>query len=93
MSNLVIRQEKTLDGLRDRLYGTLDAIIADKIPTKNVDCICAISEQIINSAKLEIDTMLRIKADNEKTNIAAQERLTEVIESIPTLDTSCHIED
>jgi len=93
MSNLVIRQEKTLDGLRDRLYGTLDAIIADTIPAKNVDCICAISEQIINSAKLEIDTMLRIKANSEKASVKAQERLTSVINTIPTLDTVCHAED
>ena len=57
---IVSRQEKTLDGLRSRLYDTLDEVIKGKVKTEQVDCIGAISEQIVRSAKLEVDTILRL---------------------------------
>lgn len=58
--DIVIRQEKTLDGLRSRLYDTLDEVIKGNVKGDQVECICAVSEQIINSAKLEVDTLLRL---------------------------------
>ncbi len=85
---LVIRQEKTLDGLRSRLYDTLDNVILGKIKGDQVECICVISEQIINSAKLEVDTMLRLQADKrieaEKT-LEASKKLESVIDSIEVI--------
>ncbi len=57
---LVSRQENTLDGLRSRLYDTLDEVIKGNVKGDQVECICAVSEQIIKSAKLEVDTLLRL---------------------------------
>ena len=82
---LVSRQEKTLDGLRERLYNTLDQVILGKIKSDQVECICAISEQIVNSAQLEVDTIIklqherRIEEDRRDRGVA---RLGKVIDSL-----------
>ena len=84
-TGIVIRQEKTLDGLRSRLYDTLDEVIKGNIQSSQVECICAVSEQIITSAKLEVDTMMRLAEHNrleESRSIDAANRLKDVIMEI-----------
>ena len=73
---IVTRQEKTLDGLRSRLYDTLDKVIDGKIESANVECICAVSEQIIKSAQLEVDTILRLEENKRKERIEQREATT-----------------
>lgn len=82
---LVSRQEKTLDGLRSRLYDTLDEVIKGEVKTEQVDCICAISEQIVKSAKLEVDTLLRLDENKRIERREAREataKLKGVIDAI-----------
>ena len=55
MNSMIIRQNKTADGLRSRLFDTLDALIDGKISSEKVSNVCFISEQILNSAKLELE--------------------------------------
>jgi hypothetical protein len=82
---LVNRQEKTLDGLRSRLYDTLDEVIKGTVKGPQVECICAVSEQIIKSAKLEVDTLLRLdenkRAEQRETRESAN-KLKGVIDAI-----------
>lgn len=54
MSDLIERNEKTADGLRDRLFQALDLVIRDEISIENVESLCALSDKIIDSAKTEI---------------------------------------
>lgn len=82
---------KTISGLRNRLFDTLDAIIKKEISTKEVESVCYVSEQILKSARLELDSFkefeasehlkredARLKAREEKEAI---KRLTNVIEA------------
>ncbi len=66
MNSMIIRQNKTADGLRSRLFDALDGLIEGKVSTEEVSNICFISEQILNSAQLEFD----IEIEREK-NIRA----------------------
>ena len=63
---MIVRQNKTADGLRSRLFDALDGLIEGKVSTEEVSNICFISEQILNSAQLEFD----IEIEREK-NIRA----------------------
>lgn len=53
---------KTPDGLRDRLFETLDALIKKEISSKEVESVCYLSEQIIKTGQLELD-FLRAKEE------------------------------
>ncbi len=75
---LVTRQEKTLDGLRSRLYDTLDEVIKGKVKSDQVECICAISEQIVKSAKLEVDTLLRLDENKRIERKEAREQASKL---------------
>ena len=82
---LMVRQEKTLDGLRSRLYDMLDGVIAGKVKSDQVECACAISEQIVKSAKLEVDTLLRLGEEKRTERISVNQnigKLNNVIDSI-----------
>ena len=46
---------KTADGLRDRLFDALDALIEKKIDKSEVEGICYLSEQILKTAEIELD--------------------------------------
>jgi hypothetical protein len=46
---------KTAEGLRDRLFDTLDALIDKKIGKSEVESVCYISEQILKTAQIEIE--------------------------------------
>lgn len=46
---------RTADGLRDRLFDTLDALIEKKIGKNEVESVCYISEQIIKTAQIELE--------------------------------------
>ena len=46
---------KTADGLRDRLFDTLDALIEKKIGKDEVEAVCYVSEQIIKTAHIELE--------------------------------------
>lgn len=46
---------KTAEGLRDRLFDTLDALIEKKIGKSEVESVCYISEQILKTAQIEIE--------------------------------------
>ena len=63
MTSMVERQNKTADGLRDRLFDTLDALIDGNIDSEKVSGVCFISEQILKSAQLEFD----IEIEREKS--------------------------
>ena len=63
MTSMIQRQNKTADGLRNRLFDTLDSLIDGKIDSEKVSGVCFISEQILKSAQLEFD----IEIEREKT--------------------------
>ena len=46
---------KTSEGLRDRLFDTLDSLIEKKIGKEEVEAVCYISEQIIKTAHIELE--------------------------------------
>jgi hypothetical protein len=94
MSNLTIRTEKTADGLRSKLFDTLDALIQDKISLETVEAVCAISDKIIASSKVELDIFRErervakeLREDELKLLMhkdAVVEKLKGVIDVIPT---------
>ncbi len=85
MTSMVLRQNKTADGLRNSLFDCLDAVINKKISSKEVECVCAISEQIINSAKFELQIELeKERIVKEKRDFEKQERI-EIAESTKQL--------
>ncbi len=75
---IVTRQEKTLDGLRSRLYDTLDEVIKGTVKSDQVECICAISEQIVKSAKLEVDTLIRLDENKRTERREAKEQASKL---------------
>lgn len=75
MKEMVNRQNKTADGLRDRLFDTLDNLIEDKIDVKVVESICVVSEQILKSARLEFEIELEIeRVTKEKREFDREEK-------------------
>ena len=57
---------KTADGLRDRLFDTLDALIDKKIGKNEVESVCYLSEQILKTAEIELNIMREV--ENSKVN-------------------------
>lgn len=55
MTGLVERSEKTNDGLRSRLFDVLDGVIKGDVKIEQVEAVCALSDQIINSARVELE--------------------------------------
>lgn len=78
MSNLIDRSEKTSDDLRSRLFDVLDLVIKDKIKLDQVEAVCALSDQIINSAKVELE----IQIEQEELRRKESLRLNQKIELI-----------
>jgi hypothetical protein len=56
---------KTAEGLRDRLFDTLDALIEKRISSKEVEGICYVSEQIIKTANTELELIREQNRFNE----------------------------
>lgn len=83
---------KTPDGLRDRLFSTLDALIRKEISPKEVESVCYISEQIIKTGQLELDfikTQEEITRSEREYNLELRREeqkavamLTETIEAV-----------
>ncbi len=46
---------KTSEGLRERLFESLDKFIKKEISSKEIEGICYLSEQIIKTANIELD--------------------------------------
>lgn len=61
MSNLIKRTEKTADGLRSKLFDVLDALIEDRITIDQVEAVCAVSDQITNSARTELEVQVKME--------------------------------
>lgn len=49
------RQSKSSSGLRDRLFLMLDGVIAGKIEKEQVEGVCYISQEILKSAKVDLE--------------------------------------
>jgi hypothetical protein len=64
---------KTADGLRDRLFDTLDALLDKKISTKEVESVCYVSEQIIKTARVELEIA---QEHNRASELKRQHELT-----------------
>ncbi len=48
-------QNKTAEGLRNRLFDALDAFVDKKISTKEIEGVCYLSEQILKTANIELE--------------------------------------
>lgn len=46
---------RTSEGLRDRLFTALDLFIEKKVTSKEIEGICYLSEQIIKTANVELE--------------------------------------
>ena len=66
MSDLIKRTEKTADGLRSKLFDVLDALIEDKISIEQVEAVCAVSDQIIKSARVELEIQIEQEAIDQR---------------------------
>lgn len=62
-----MRTDKTAEGLRDRLFDALDRVINKEISQKEVESVCFVSEQIIKTARVELETLQ--EAHKEKENV------------------------
>ena len=49
------RQAQSSAGLRDRLFATLDAVIAGEVKKEQVEAVCFISQEILKSAKVDLE--------------------------------------
>ena len=49
------RQAQSSGGLRDRLFATLDAVIAGDIDKEQVEAVCFVSQEILKSAKVDLE--------------------------------------
>jgi DNA polymerase III delta prime subunit len=49
------RQAQSSSGLRDRLFSTLDAVIAGDIDKEQVEAVCYVSQEILKSAKVDLE--------------------------------------
>ena len=49
------RQAQSSAGLRDRLFATLDAVIAGEIDKEQVEAVCFVSQEILKSAKVDLE--------------------------------------
>ncbi len=46
---------QTAEGLRNRLFESLDLFMANKITSKEIEGICYLSEQILKTANIELE--------------------------------------
>ena len=49
------RQAQSSAGLRDRLFATLDAVIAGEVGKDEVEAVCFVSQEILKSAKVDLE--------------------------------------
>ncbi len=87
MGSQIDTQKKTAEGLRSRLFDTLDGLIEGKIKTEVVSNVCFISEQILNSAKLELEIEI------ERERIAKDKREFEYTKLIEASKMIEHVSD
>ena len=85
-------KNQTAEGLREKLFDTLDALIDKKITTKEAEAVCYVSEQIIKTANIELemyrehqksieaDRTFQLQLKKEEKKVAAQ--LAETISMI-----------
>ena len=55
MSTPQQRQAQSSAGLRDRLFATLDAVIAGEVDKEQVEAVCYVSQEILKSAKVDLE--------------------------------------
>jgi hypothetical protein len=55
MTSTQERQAKSSAGLRERLFDTLDAVMKGDIGKEEVECICFVSQEIIKSARVDLE--------------------------------------
>lgn len=55
MKNKQHAKASTSEGLRDRLFHTLDQVIDGKIKKEQVEAVCYISSEILKSARVDLD--------------------------------------
>jgi len=82
---LEVRQDLTSKGLRDRLFGVLDGIIDGKVTPEQVESVCYVSEQMIKSARLDLEVeqeRIKMLRENEERMQNATTLLAETIENI-----------
>lgn len=53
--SIEIVKDKTAEGLRDRLFDALDAVIDKKLGKDEIESICYVSEQILKTARHELE--------------------------------------
>lgn len=76
---------KTSEGLRDRLFDSLDKFINKEISSKEIEGICYLSEQIIKTAKVELEfqqemnSAARSERDHSLKIIKEQNAATELL--------------
>lgn len=49
------RQAQSSEGLRQRLFDTLDAVIEGKIEKEQVEAVCHLSQEILKSARVDLE--------------------------------------
>lgn len=59
------KDNATAEGLRSRLFDALDRVINKEITNKEVESICYVSEQIIKTARVELEIMQEANKNNE----------------------------
>jgi hypothetical protein len=59
-------KDTTASWLRDRLFEALDKVIAKEISSKEVESICFVSEQIIKTARVELETAQEFNSEKER---------------------------
>ena len=80
---------KTAEGLRSRLFDALDGLIDGTVPVEKIESICYVSEQIIKTAKIELETMIEVsKIKNEEHARIGQatEMISSVLNDLDVLD-------
>lgn len=94
MSTEVIK-EKTAEGLRDRLFNALDAVIEKKISKEDVESICYVSDQILKTARHELDVFIEFerveKQKREDKRIEKKEEKESVLMLKSTIDKCCEL--
>ena len=76
----------TADGLRDRLFEALDRVIDKKISNKEVESVCFVSEQIIKTARVELELMQEVNRDNENKRQHELRMVREQSESVKLIE-------
>jgi len=87
---------RTSQGLRDRLFTALDLFIDKKVTSKEIEGICYLSEQIIKTANVELEFQKTINEEkrNERDYLlkmkieetAASERLQLTLQKVEELE-------